>query len=253
MEAVSSFMKSACRANIFKGIQLSPRGACLSHLMYADNVMVLGDWSESNIRNIARIMKAFALVSGLKMNFNKTAIMGIRVELERCQNLASIIKCSTGNVPFKFLGIEVGNKMNSSKAWDPIIRSIENRLSTWKAATLSIGGRVTLLKSIFDALPVYYFSLYKAPKMIIKKIESLRKSFFWGGSMEKRKIHWFKWETVTAPKDKGGLGLGTLEDLNLSLLVKWWWRYKVEEERMWRRVIDAIHENNSSRGHSYQK
>lgn len=39
----------------------------------------------------------------------------------------------------------------------------------------------------------------------------------------------------------GGLGIGSLEATNLSLLIKWWWRFKTEEESLWKNVISSIH------------
>nr|GEX39875.1 RNA-directed DNA polymerase, eukaryota, reverse transcriptase zinc-binding domain protein [Tanacetum cinerariifolium] len=37
---------------------------------------------------------------------------------------------------------------------------------------------------------------------IVSEIESLRRSFFWGGSKECRKIDWVAWEKVISPRDK---------------------------------------------------
>ena len=39
------------------------------------------------------------------------------------------------------------------------------------------------------------------------------------------------------PKSSGGLGLGSLENKNLALLAKSWWRFGEEKEAFWRRLI----------------
>ncbi|KAF5818829.1 putative reverse transcriptase zinc-binding domain-containing protein [Helianthus annuus] len=67
------------------------------------------------------------------------------------------------------------------------------------------------------------------------------KRFLWGGSHVGQKIHWVAWDSVSVPKDFGGLGLCKLIDINLALLSKWCWRFKTEEICLWRRVINAIH------------
>lgn len=46
-------------------------------------------------------------------------------------------------------------------------------------------------------------------------------SIFWQGAKEERKYHMAKWETVSRPKDQGGLGVINTEIMNKSLLVKW--------------------------------
>ncbi|GKB94925.1 hypothetical protein Tco_0981062, partial [Tanacetum coccineum] len=44
---------------------------------------------------------------------------------------------------------------------------VRSRLSSWKAKTLSIGGRLTLLKAVLGAVPLYFMSIYKAPKVAL--------------------------------------------------------------------------------------
>lgn len=36
---------------------------------------------------------------------------------------------------------------------------------------------------------------------------------------------------------QGGLGIKNLRLANDSLLLKWWWRYKQEDEALWKMVI----------------
>ncbi|KAJ9551167.1 hypothetical protein OSB04_015212 [Centaurea solstitialis] len=69
----------------------------------------------------------------------------------------------------------------------------------------------------------------------------LRRKFLWGGSEEKDKINWVAWDVVLGSKDKGGLGVGSLYSLNLSLLLKWLWRFKNEHNSIWRREVCGIH------------
>ncbi|PWA69263.1 RNA-directed DNA polymerase, eukaryota, Reverse transcriptase zinc-binding domain protein [Artemisia annua] len=45
----------------------------------------------------------------------------------------------------------------------------------------------------------------------------------------------------TSPRKSGGLGVGSLMDSNLSLLMKWWWRFCKEENALWCKVICSIH------------
>ncbi|KAJ0445645.1 putative reverse transcriptase zinc-binding domain-containing protein [Helianthus annuus] len=64
-----------------------------------------------------------------------------------------------------------------------------------------------------------------------------------GWSDEKAKANWVAWQKVIAPTNYGGLGFGSLRDMNSALLAKWWWRFKGEESGLWRRVVWAIHHN----------
>ena len=131
--------------------------------------------------------------------------------------------------------------MSRIKEWNPIIDKFKKRLSKWKANMLSIGGRSTLITSVLGSLGVYYLSLFPMPKQINKRLESLRANFFWGCTDGIKKIPWISWNSILASKLKGGLGIGSLEALNLSLLQKWRWRFFNSPQTLWVKVIYEIH------------
>ncbi|GJW00578.1 hypothetical protein Tco_1555829, partial [Tanacetum coccineum] len=131
--------------------------------------------------------------------------------------------------------------MSRCANWSPLIDRFLNRLSRWKSKTLSIGGRLTLIKSVLGGLGVYYFSTFKAPKKIIDKLESIRRNFFWGGSLDTKKISWIPWDKALSPLNQGGLGICSLKVSNQSMLIKWWWRFYKEDNALWGKVIRSIH------------
>nr|GEV00563.1 RNA-directed DNA polymerase, eukaryota, reverse transcriptase zinc-binding domain protein [Tanacetum cinerariifolium] len=64
----------------------------------------------------------------------------------------------------------VGN-MSRIQMWKDIVDRIKKRLSKWKMQTLSIGGRLTLVKSVLGYMPLYYFSTFKVPMAILRELE----------------------------------------------------------------------------------
>ncbi|GKC55652.1 hypothetical protein Tco_1083250 [Tanacetum coccineum] len=110
-------------------------------------------------------------------------------------------------------------------------------LSSWKSKSLSIGGRLTLIKSILRSLPIYYLSLFLAPKNVISILESIRCRFFWGFCESQKGICWVKWNNILLDHSLGGLGVGSIFAKNLDLLRKWKWRFLTEKGALWRMVI----------------
>jgi hypothetical protein len=56
-------------------------------------------------------------------------------------------------------------------------------------------------------------SMYLLPKTVVKKIDIVRKRFFWQGGANKRKYHLVKWVVITKPKKKRGIrGEGSEEN-----------------------------------------
>ncbi|GJT35599.1 RNA-directed DNA polymerase, eukaryota [Tanacetum coccineum] len=94
-------------AGMFKGIALDS-SMILSHMFYADDVVFVGQWSNSNIDTIIYALKCFERASGLSSSMSKIKIMGIAVNEEKVEQVAHRIGCGILNVPFTYLGSKVG-------------------------------------------------------------------------------------------------------------------------------------------------
>lgn len=68
--------------------------------------------------------------------------------------------------------------------------------------------------------------------------------FFWQGNSKKRKYYLVKWSKVCKAKKKGGLGIKNLRKMNVSLLVKWWWRSE-NENGLWQDIVKAKYIKNN--------
>ncbi|XP_021975310.1 uncharacterized protein LOC110870437 [Helianthus annuus] len=244
MEGLSSMLRMACDNGMFDGVQLNNDGPIISHLLYADDTMVMGKWSQFNFNVLKRILRIFHLCSGLRINLHKSNLFGIGKSVEEIEVCANGMGCRSGVFPFKYLGILVGTNMNRISNWDSVVDVFKKRLSSWKASVVSIAGSVILIKLVLESLPSCYFLLYKAPVTVINKLEVIIKRFLWGRCDEKNKIHWVAWDRVTKSIKDGGLGLSKLEDNNYAMLLKWLWRYRVENGALWRKFVDAIHGSN---------
>lgn len=58
-----------------------------------------------------------------------------------------------------------------------------------KTNQISFAGRVTLTKSVLQAVPVYPMMTNILPKTCIEEIQYLQKRFIWGDTLEKQKYH----------------------------------------------------------------
>ncbi|GJY02450.1 RNA-directed DNA polymerase, eukaryota [Tanacetum coccineum] len=240
MESLHLSFSRVVEEDLFKGIQL-PRSISISHLFYADDAMFIGEWSDNNLKGITNILKCFFLASGLQINVHKCQLLGVGVPNNVVQQAADSIGCSILNNQFRYLGVMVGDNMSRLKAWDDIILKIKSRLSKWKVKTLSIGGRLTLLKSVLGASPIYAMSIFTVPRGVLKALESIRNRFFNGADQSDNKITWVAWDKVLASKKKGGLGVSSFFALNRALLLKWVWRFMSQDHSLWCQVINALY------------
>nr|GEU50489.1 hypothetical protein [Tanacetum cinerariifolium] len=77
------------------------------------------------------------------------AIEALHVSLQeaKSKNLFEGVKCT-------YLGLPIGANLNKSNSWKPIIDKFHKTLSIWKAKNLSYGDRLTLTKSVHEALGI---------------------------------------------------------------------------------------------------
>nr|GFA23519.1 RNA-directed DNA polymerase, eukaryota, reverse transcriptase zinc-binding domain protein [Tanacetum cinerariifolium] len=135
-------------AGLFKGIVLAP-SLHLSHMFYADDAIFMGQWSESNIDTIVQVLECFHRALGLRINMSKSKLLGLFVKADKVEQATAKIGCTILKTPFSYLGSKVGGVMSRIHSWKETIEGMVMRLSKWKLKTLSIGGRLTLLKLVW--------------------------------------------------------------------------------------------------------
>ncbi|GJT01662.1 RNA-directed DNA polymerase, eukaryota [Tanacetum coccineum] len=243
MESLHLSFNRAVEAGIFTGLRIDD-ALTISHLFYADDAIFIGEWSKENLKGILNILNCFSLLSGMSINLKKSHILGLGIRGSIVSEAAASLGCSVMKTPFNYLGIMVGGNMSLVKSWDETVHKLTKRLSKWKLKTLSIGGRLTLLKSVLGSTPIYNMSIFKVPKTVLNKMENLRRNFFNGIQEGDRKITWVKWHTVLAAKKFGGLGVSSFFALNRGLLAKWVWRFLSQDNSLWCQLISAIHGSN---------
>nr|GEY09958.1 RNA-directed DNA polymerase, eukaryota [Tanacetum cinerariifolium] len=115
MESLHVSFSRATSAGVFNGFRIND-STVISHLFYADDAIFMGEWSDSNMGNIVKIIRCFFLASGLKISIQKSQILGVGVHRNH-----------------------VSDCMARKSAWSDIVHKLHHRLSKWKVKTLSLG------------------------------------------------------------------------------------------------------------------
>nr|GEW80244.1 RNA-directed DNA polymerase, eukaryota [Tanacetum cinerariifolium] len=150
MEGLHVAVEDALSAGLYRGLKVNT--LTLSHFFYTDDALFIGEWSRANIKSMVSILECFYQVSGLKINFHKSNLVGVGVPFEDVNHFALNIGCNAMQFPFVYLGLPVDCNMANTKSWGPIFDKFSKRLSKWKSYLLSIGGRSTLISSVLEPL-----------------------------------------------------------------------------------------------------
>jgi len=227
VEGPSVLFSLAINAGYFKGLKaddawytfISP-SICRWHLFFSPN-------DYSSLLHVKRILHWFALISGLWVNYFKSSLIEINLDDDYISWMASSFSCRGDTFPVKYLRLPMGANPFRLSTWKPIISNIRSRLASWKGKMLSIAGRISLIKSVLNSLPLFYMPMFLVFKDIIGSISTIIRKFFWSGSLDTFKMCKVAWFKVIQPKNGGGLGLGSLYNKSMTLLLKWIWHLEV--------------------------
>jgi hypothetical protein len=180
VEGLRSLMHKAVSMGYFRGFKIDSE-MTISHLQYADDTLLIGEPCVENLWAMKAILRWFELISGLKVNFSKSCLVGINVGSDFMDEAANFLHCKIGKISFIYRGLPVGANPRLSATWRPVIKTTEDRLSSWRNRYVSLGGRVILINSVLSAIPIFYLSFLKFPSCVQLEIVRIQRNFLWGG------------------------------------------------------------------------
>ncbi|XP_058741530.1 uncharacterized protein LOC131613910 [Vicia villosa] len=92
---------------------------------------------------------------------------------------SSFLNCDIDHLPFKYLGVKVGDSPRKVSMWKELINQIKARLATWRGKHLNMAGRVTMINTVLNAIPMFSLSFYRAPNKVINDIRKIQSNFLW--------------------------------------------------------------------------
>jgi hypothetical protein len=186
---------------------------------------------EAQLLHLKKILQKITLSSGMKMNYHKSCLVPINMDVSKATSLAEALWCVVGSFPFTYLGLPLGLTNPQVKHYAPLICWIERRLSA-SSKFLSYAGRLQLINSMLSSLPTYYMCSLKLLSTVTEEIDKYRKNCLCRSKyFNQKKYNLADSDLVNRPKDRGGLGVINLNIHNTALLLKLdkFYRKKKEE------------------------
>ncbi|WOL01716.1 hypothetical protein Cni_G10434 [Canna indica] len=239
IDCLSALLVKATANDSIEGVLGHHVPGGVTHSLFADDLVLFSINKMDSLHNLRMLLRCFYLATGLQANPSKTCV----VHLSGDQRLTSVAACflgyAAGAFPLKYLGLplRIGNLLKGD--WNELLERNDRKLADWKGRLLSRGGRLTLVNSTITSYSSYMFSMFKAPKWVLKKIDSRRRKFFWVGadstSCQGRCL--VNWDIATMPRKDDGLGILKVQEHNLARLGSWLWKFITRSDLQW---IDII-------------
>lgn len=237
-----SFMLSQAESQgRIHGIRIGRGVQAISHLLYADDLLIfcIADLAESQV--IADCLNLFGNWSGQRLNARKSSIIFSRsTSASIAQNIYGILHLSRKDHVEKHLGLPVSIDQNKNIQFKVLYERVKNRFESWQMRTLSQAGISALIKSVASALPAYTMNLFLLPKSLCHRLDSMLMRFWWGFRNDGHHHLYLKsWASICQPNASGGLGFKLMWDLNRAQLTKLAWMIQSDTQKFWVQIIRA--------------
>ena len=119
----------------------------LTHLSFADDLMIFTDGTSRSVQCIADTMEEFALWSGLRMNRAKTELFTAGLNDAETLDI-SRLGFNMGSMPIRYLGLPLMYRKLRISDYRSLLEKISSNFNCWSAKALSFAGRRQLLSSV---------------------------------------------------------------------------------------------------------
>lgn len=196
----------------------------VSHILFADDSVIFMNGELASYKQLIRFLNLYETVSGQKVNAHKSCFMASKNMPKRSiDRIVSLTGFQHKSGSMKYLGTPLFKGRNKVSHYSYLIEKISAKLGGWQSKLLSQAGRLTLIKSVLDAVPLYSASTISIPYSILSHMGKICANFFWRGFESEHRKHWVAWDQLCTLKSVGGIGIRNQRDMQLSFSVKMLW------------------------------
>ncbi|XP_060182320.1 uncharacterized protein LOC132611981 [Lycium barbarum] len=171
----------------------------INRLAYADDTIIFASAEGESLKRIMKILQEYEAISGQLINKGKSAF---------------------------YMHHNISGALRKKVYYNDLIKKVKNKLQNWKGKLLSFGGKAVRINSVLQSIPIYMLSAVVPTKYTINELHKIFESFYWSTNEEGKSRHWSSWDKVCLPKEEGGLGFRSLDDVSKAFFSKLWWKFR---------------------------
>ncbi|XP_033148588.1 uncharacterized protein LOC103869784 [Brassica rapa] len=210
----------------------------LTHLCFADDLMVFVEGSKDSIQGAFSVFEEFEVWSGLSISVEKSTIYMAGITTEEKSNILTNFKFAEGELPVRYLGLPLMTQAMRTQDYSPLLEHVRNKINTWTCRYLSYAGRLQLISSVIISIVNFWIAVFRIPCSCIREVEKICSAFLWTCPVLKSSNAKVAWKEVSCLKCEGGLGIRDLREVNKVYGLKLIWRL-LSGDSLWGKWIHA--------------
>ena len=186
---------------------------------FADDTTLFMKFTERNLRVCMNILNSLFLISGLKINVEKTKAIKFGVtgdsRMTLCDDLNLIWtqEFTSLGIDYNIIALDQITDLN----FELKILEMEKMSSIWNSRNLTLIGKITIIKTLMISKIIHILlSLQKPSEEYFIKIENVFKKFLWQDKPPKLRLSIL--ENLIA---NGGLQFPNIRKINITMKASW--------------------------------
>ncbi len=242
-------LAEALRKSTLRGIELPGAAGRLITTLFADDTTAYLHEQDS-YSELKGILQKWCQAARAKFNVPKTEVIpvGSREYRDRVRETRRLspedepiednIRIVPEGVAVRSLGAWIGNGVDDTVPWEPIIKKIRTNLDKWQSRRPTLRGKKLIVGLEVGSRTQYLTRVQTMPKSVEDRLEKIIRGFVWDG--QKRPP--VSLGTLQKKVEEGGIGLLDIKARNEAIDLMWVKEYLnlAPSRPKWAAIADAL-------------